>query len=150
MIQGQVSLKFLELIEAAMRAGSLATPKMGLLTNSPFTPSVNTVLGTLTQPTFTGYALVTLAIAPLRTNANSDQIDTFGTATFQPTATVSPAQTATGAFLQATISAVDYLLQTTMLTTPFTFNGPGDALDIVPEVIFPNVPVYGGICTTCP
>jgi hypothetical protein len=108
-----------------------------------------------TQPTFTGYALATLAIGALRSNANSDQIDTFGTATFQPTAAVSPAQTVYGAFLQATVTAVDHLLQTTAFDAvggrgPFTFTGATDALDVVPEVIFPNLLVYGGVCTTCP
>jgi hypothetical protein len=149
-IQGQVSLYFLQTIEAAMRAGVLATPKMGLYTNTPFTPSVSTLLGTLTQPTFTGYALATLAIQPLQSNVNSDQIDTFGVATFQPTGAVSPAQIAQGAFLQATVTAVDHLLQTTPLATPFTFNAATDALSIMPEVIFPNLKVFGGICSTCP
>jgi hypothetical protein len=150
MLKGQVSLKFLQLIEAAMRAGALATPSMGLYTNTPFNPAVTNVLADLTQPTFAGYALSVLAIAALRSNANFDQIDTFGTAHFQPSGAVSPAQTVQGAFLQATITAVDTLLQTTPFATPFTFTGALDALDVIPEVIFPNLTVYGGICNTCP
>jgi len=150
MIQGQVSLYFLQTIEAAMRAGVLATPKMGLFTNTPFTPTIDTVIGDLTLPTFAGYASVTLAIEPLRSNANKDQIDTFGTAPFQPSGAVSPTQTATGAYLFATVTAVDHLLQSTLLATPFPFSSATDALDIIPEVIFPNLKVYGGICATCP
>jgi hypothetical protein len=150
MNQGQVSLKFLQLIEAAMRAGALATPSLGLYTNPAFVPSVTNVLVDLIQPTYTGYALAVLAIAALRSNANSDQIDTFGTAHFQPTGGTGLPQTVYGAFLQATITATDFLLQTTPFSTPFVFTGVTDGLDVIPEVIFPNLAVYGGICTTCP
>jgi len=150
MIQGQVSLLFLQTIEAAMRAGVLATPSMGLYTNVGFVPTIDNVLADLTPPVFTGYALAVLAIEALRSNANKDQIDTFGTAHFQPTANPATPQIVTGAFLQATVTAVDHLLQSTNLATPFTFTTTLDALDILPEVIFPNLAVYGGICTTCP
>lgn len=150
MIQSQVSAKFLALIEAAMRAGALATPSLGLLTNNPFAPTVNTLLADLTQPTFTGYAVAPLTLGALRSNSNGDLMDPYASVTFQPTVAPGSPVTVTGAFLQATITAVDYLLQTTMLPTPFVFAATTDALDLVPEVVFPNLQVYGGICTTCP
>lgn len=150
MLSAQPSAKLLSLIEAAMRAGALATPEMGLFTGNPAL-SVGTVLADLAalEPTFAGYARETMTLGALRRNTAGDYIDPFASVTFQPTAAVSPAQTVTGIFVVATISAVDYLLYSEYLTTPFTFNGATDALDVMFDAYWKNITAYGGICATC-
>jgi len=144
----QVSAKYLSLIEAAMRAGALATPDLGLFTGAP-SLTVNTVLADLTEPTFTGYARQALTINPLRRNANGDYIDAFDSVTFQPSAAVAPAQTVTGIFVVATLTAVDYLLMAEYLDDAVVFQSALDALQVTMDAYFTNVRAYGGICGVC-
>jgi hypothetical protein len=133
---------------ATALATSLATAKLGLWTNTP-TLSSSTLLADLTEPTFTGYAQVSLTTGARRSDAAGDQIIPMGTATFQPTATPTPAQTVKGVMLVAgTPSAVLWMAE--YLDNPYTFAATTDALDIIYDVYVRAGTNWGGICTTCP
>jgi hypothetical protein len=148
MLLGQPSTKFLDMIEANMRAVILAAPKIGLFMAGAPALTVGTLLADLIpfEPTFTGYARQVPTIGALR----GDVIDPFASITFQPSAPVSPGQTVIGVFLTGTFTAVDYLLLSELLDTPFTFTSALDALDLIEEVYMKNLRTWGGVCTTCP
>jgi hypothetical protein len=122
---------------------------MGLITDVPGGLSAQTVLADITQPTFTGYALVALTPAAARKNANGDYVIAFNSAVFQPSAPVSPAEVAIGYFVQNTITAVDSLLFAELFDNPFTFNVATDALGVNYDIYVRNLLSWGGLCSLC-
>jgi hypothetical protein len=146
MTQMQPSSFFLQALFDILEATAdvLSAWKIGLYTGNPtLTPA--TLLADLTQPTFTGYALVDATPPDLEINANGDYVLTWPAALFQATADVDPAQIATGAFLQATKSATPRLLLSGLMATPKQFAGATDARTIILQTVIPNSMVYGGI-----
>lgn len=119
---------------------------VGLFTGAP-TLTVGTVYSDLAQPTYTGYALQAVTMGSVRGDAQGDIIIPLSKTTWQPTATVSPEQTATGFFVVETGS--NTLLFAQFLPVPKTFQGPLDALDVLDEIYVPASTVWGGICATC-
>jgi hypothetical protein len=146
MVTMQVTREFLQMLFDVIE-GVAITPSLwqfDLFTGNPAL-GINTVIGDLTVPTFAGYAGVVVAVPALEINANGDYLITWPTALFQASGAVSPAQTATGVFLSATVSASPKLLAAGYLATPKTFNGATDAVSVVIQTILPNALIYGGI-----
>lgn len=148
MLSMQPTLFFVDLvadaIEAAITGGTVKVA--GLFTNDPSTLNKDTVLADLTEPTFTGYARVAVAVGTRRTNVNGDQISPLGKQTFQPTATPASPQTVNGWFLEVDGDLYGW----DAFTSPFTFTTTGDALDVISEIITRCDTIWGGVCTTCP
>jgi hypothetical protein len=146
MVPAQVTSSFLEALFDILEANAdvLSVWKIGLFTGNPAL-SVDTVLADLIQPTFTGYLLVSETPPALEVSPNGDRLITWPTALFQPSAPVSPTETVTGWFLQATISATPTLLMGGFLQTPKQFAVVTDALTVIAQTILPNSLVYGGL-----
>lgn len=120
--------------------------QVGLFMGSP-SLTVNTVYSDLTQPTFTGYALIDVVFNTVRGDAAGDVIIPFEAVTFQPTGAVAPEQVCTGFFVIQ--PGTNTLLFAEFLPNPQTFASPANALDVIDEIYIPAATVYGGICTTC-
>jgi hypothetical protein len=139
----QVTDKFLTLVDGYLRAGDLATPSMGLFTNTP-TLSKGSLLADLVEPTYTGYARVALTLQAARRNANGDCIQGYDSAHFQPTAATLLPQSALGYFIVVTITAVDYLLYAEFFDSPADFIAATSGLDILFEGLCQNEKIWGG------
>lgn len=141
-------------IDGYIRAGDLATPSMGLFTNTP-TLSAATLIADMTEPTFTGYARVALTLEAVRRNAAGSYIEGFGSAHFQPSAGTGLPQIANGYFIVFTFTAVDHLWGAEYFTdalqtpTPFSFNDALSGLDVLWDGMVSNVKQWGGMCATC-
>ena len=151
MLAAQMSDYALAQIEAALRTAPLPSMKMGLFTGNPSLTNA-TVLADLTAlaPTFTGYALATIALGSVRRDALGNYIDPFAAATFQPTApSVGLPVQLTGYFVQVTVTAVDHLWAAEFLDAPVTLTDEFSALTITYELFIKNLRSWGGVCSVC-
>lgn len=116
------------------------TYKIGLYTANSAGSPYQTTYGTLTQPTFTGYALITLAGAAVGTLiADNQQPITFTAVTFQPSAGTGLPQTALGWFIVDTSdnTVMDYQA----FTSPFVFSSTSSACTFTPAIGYGQLPV---------
>ena len=121
----------------------------GLFTGNPSPLTIDTVLGDLAEPTYSGYARQALTIGSLRRDVEGNYIEPLGSVSFQPTDDVGLPQTATGVFITGTIGGVEFLLLSEFLDAPFEFTNHFFGLDVDLDMYFKNVTEYGGICTVC-
>jgi len=138
---------FLDVIADAIEAAAADDINIGLFTGAP-TLSPATVLGDLTAPTFTGYAVVNVPFGTRRGNANGDIILPLPAASFQPTNTTNLPQTVTGVYLGAE-GTPDTLWMAELLEEPWEVVSSGSALDVIMEIYVKADPNYGGYCTVC-
>jgi hypothetical protein len=132
------------LYNAAATAGGLATPTVGLYTNA-ITPTVNTTIGELTEPTYDGYARQTPALLAKRYTPNQDIELALGLATFQPTDAGSLPMDVLGSFLMGGTTEAPVLMAVCNFSAPYSFLSQYSALDVSWELQLPNQQVYGGI-----
>lgn len=122
--------------------------KVGLFTGTP-TRTLATVLADLTQPTYTGYALVTVPMEALRQDTLGNLIDPLNEADFQPTDAVGLPQTVTGVMLLGTIGGTDFLLLSEELDAAWIFLSALSGFSTKLDLYIRNLPAYGGICSVC-
>lgn len=135
---------FVEAQAADMLAGQLAAAEAILFTNSP-PLGLATVLADLVQPTFGGYAPVTITWADAWQDANGDIILQSQALFFQPTTTANLPLVIFGAAIMAPVGVVDTLKLAAMLDTPFTFEGILDALTLLFRVRSANGQIWGSV-----
>jgi hypothetical protein len=137
------TLSFLVDALFGINSACFATPKIGLFTGNP-TLGRGTTLGSLVQPTFTGYAEQAVVFGATGEDSVGNAIASGGAATFQATTTTADLPvTVTGWYLTGVVSAVETLMLAEFLPTPFTFSTLLSQLTIVPTFTVPNQPVWG-------
>jgi len=147
MLAASPTTVFMSVLADALEADAADDINIGLFTNE-LTPGPGTVLGDLTAPTFTGYAVVNNPFGARRGNANGDIILPVGAATFQPTDTTNLPQTVVGSYLGRE-GTPDTLWLVEILDEPWEVVDTGSALDVIWEIYIRYDTTYGGICTTC-